>query len=271
MSTFQERFKGKTTVMGRNGMESVLNTCQQPIKKDFEYQNRCPQIPQPLQQQVNVQLFTNQIQYNHQPNHQILYQHNPYIPEQQIQDHLQYLSQQQYFQPSTNYQVRQTATEPQKKNDQRSQSAKQQQQSIDDSQRYKPYTIKDYEMMKKTANAKLGGLGPNISGEEWAKEKEKLHKRQEFAEQVRQFNSTNIITIKNKETKPSEVNARQKAIEFARNIPKPVAKKKDDIAMKSMPNKPVNNQGINRDPFDDEIARLEREHIKYLNQLDKMK
>lgn len=31
--------------------------------------------------------------------------------------------------------------------------------------------------MKKTANTKLGGLGPNISGDEWAKEKEKFIKR----------------------------------------------------------------------------------------------
>ncbi|CAK67111.1 unnamed protein product (macronuclear) [Paramecium tetraurelia] len=269
MSTFQERFKGKTTVMGRNGLESVLNSCQQPIKKDFEYQNRIPQIQQPLQQQVNVQPVLTQIQYNQQQYHQPLYQHNPYIPEQQIQDSLQYLSQQQYFQPTYDYQVRQTVTEPQKKMEQRSQSAKQQQQQVGDSQRYKPYTIKDYEIMKKTANAKLGGLGPNISGDEWAKEKEKVQKRQEFAEQVRQFNSTNIITIKSKETKQPEINARQKAMEFARNIPKPVAKKKEDAPMKVMSNKPVSN--MNQDPFDDEIARLEREHLKYLNQLDKMK
>jgi hypothetical protein len=33
--------------------------------------------------------------------------------------------------------------------------------------------LKDYETMKKTANAKLGGLGPNLSGDEWNKEKEK--------------------------------------------------------------------------------------------------
>ncbi|CAD8201320.1 unnamed protein product [Paramecium pentaurelia] len=270
MSTFQERFKGKTTVMSRNGLESVINSCQQPIKKEFEYQNRCPQIQQPLQQQINVQPVLTQIQYNNQQSHQTLYQHNPYIPEQQIQDSLQYFNQQQYFQPSFDYQVRQTVNEPQKKMEQRSQSAKQQQQqSVDDLQRYKPYTIKDYEIMKKTANAKLGGLGPNISGEEWAKEKEKQLKRQEFAEQVRQFNSTNIITIKNKEIKQPEINARQKAIEFARNIPKPVVKKKDDNnTMKIMHNKIINN---NQDIFNDEIERLEREHIKYLNQLDKMK
>lgn len=36
--------------------------------------------------------------------------------------------------------------------------------------------------MKKTANAKLGGLGPNTYSDEWVKEKEKQIKRVEFAE-----------------------------------------------------------------------------------------
>ncbi|CAD8099695.1 unnamed protein product [Paramecium primaurelia] len=269
MATFQERFKGKTSVMGRNGLESVLNTCQQPIKKELDYQNKPPPMYQPLQQQTNIQISPIKIQYNKQTNNQTLYQHNPYIGEQQILDSLQYLSQQQYFQPIANYQV---STEPQKKEDNRSKSAKQQLDSADESQRYKPYTIKDYEIMKKTANAKLGGLGPNLSGEEWAKDKEKVLKRQEFAEQVRQFNSTNIITTRIKEPKQSEPNARTKAMDFARNIPKPQPRKKEDQVVKNTPNKTSDNtNNISRDPFDDEIARLEREHLKYLNQLDKMK
>lgn len=119
--------------------------------------------------------------------------------------------------------------------------------------------------MKKTANAKLGGLGPNLSGEEWNKEKEKMLKRQEFAEQVRQFNSANIITTKVREQKHFEANSRYfdnlhrtKAMEFAKNIPKPPPpkRKEETVVKKSAPN---------TDPFDDEIARLEREHLKYLN------
>ncbi|CAD8208814.1 unnamed protein product [Paramecium octaurelia] len=269
MATFQERFKGKTSVMGKNGLESVLNTCQQPIKKELDYQNRPPPpMYQPLQQQTNIQISPSKIQYSKHTKNQTLFQYNPYIGEQQILDSLQYLSQQQYFQPIANYQV---TTEPQKKEDNRSKSAKQQVESADESKRYKPYTIHDYEIMKKTANAKLGGLGPNLSGEEWAKDKEKALKRQEFAEQVRQFNSTNIVSTRIKEPKQSEPNARTKAMDFARNIPKPQARKKDEQTFKSAPNKPTDNNNISKDPFDDEIARLEKEHLKYLNQLDKMK
>lgn len=62
--------------------------------------------------------------------------------------------------------------------------------------------------MKKTANAKLGGLGPNLYSDDWMKEKEKQIKRIEFAEQVRQFNSANITVGKSRENKPSEPNAR---------------------------------------------------------------
>ncbi|CAD8118434.1 unnamed protein product [Paramecium sonneborni] len=269
MATFQERFKGKTTVMGRNGLESVLNTCQQPIKKEVDYQNKPPLMYQALQQQINTQISPIKIQYNKHSNNQMLYKHHPYIGEQQIQDSLQYLNQQQYFQPIENYQV---STEPQKKEENRSKSAKQQLDSADESQRYKPYTLKDYETMKRTANAKLGGLGPNLSGDEWTKEKEKVLKRQEFAEQVRQFNSTNIITTRIKEPKQSEPNARTKAMDFARNIPKPQQpRKREEQIVKSVPNKPSEKNNISRDPFDDEIARLEKEHLKYLNQLDKMK
>ncbi|CAD8189987.1 unnamed protein product [Paramecium pentaurelia] len=268
MTTFQERFKGKTTVMGRNGLESVLNSCQQPIKKEVDQQNKPPPIYQTLQQQQkNIQIPSIKIQYNKQTNNQTLYQYNPYIGQQQIQDSLQYLSQQQYFQPITNYQI---ATEPQNKEDNQSKSAKQKIESADKSQRYKPYTLKDYEIMKKTADAKLGGLGPNLSGDEWVKEKEKVLKRQEFAEQVRQFNSTNIITTRISETKQSETNSRIKAMDFARNIPKPQIRKKNEQQIKSIPNK-LSDNNISRDPFDDEIGRLEREHLKYLNQLDKMK
>lgn len=45
-------------------------------------------------------------------------------------------------------------------------------------------------------------------------------------------------------------------MEFAKNIPKPPpSKRKEEVVVK----KP------NSDPFDDEIARLEKEHLKYLN------
>lgn len=44
-------------------------------------------------------------------------------------------------------------------------------------------------------------------------------------------------------------------MEFAKNIPKPRASKRKEEG----PNEKSS------DPFDDEIARLEREHLKYLN------
>lgn len=68
------------------------------------------------------------------------------------------------------------------------------------------------------------------------------------------------------------IDNRMKAMEFAKNIPrpKPVQKvqKREETKQEFKSDTKMN---VNKDPFDDEIARLEREHLKYLNQLDKIK
>ncbi|KAL4493472.1 hypothetical protein ABPG72_007480 [Tetrahymena utriculariae] len=91
---------------------------------------------------------------------------------------------------------------------------------------YKPYTLNEYKSIQKNANYKLGGLGPNVGNEDWQQKKEQLEKRQEFAKQIQQINSQvlksqqdqgKVAAIKfNKDT-----SSREKALEFAKNIPKP--------------------------------------------------
>ncbi|KAM3137552.1 hypothetical protein pb186bvf_010342 [Paramecium bursaria] len=284
MATFQDRFKGKTTIMGRNGLESVINSCQQPIEKqnlpvsdskntkqltqkNEEYKAYIPSLPIQQQQQQPPQYQSYQVQQT--KSYEIpkqMYQHNPYNQEQQ--DYQKFLSQQQYFQVAE-----------QKKTEVRSHSAKgpkqeeeiggYDQQFIKQRTRYRPYTYQDYEMMKKTAQTRLGGLGPNTGGEDWYKDKEKQAKRQQFAEYVKIFNSTNVTTNNKIQAKPMEqINARQKAMEFAKNIPRPPVRTQQQQQQQQQTTT-VKQQP--KDPFDDEIAKLEREHLKYLNQLDKIK
>lgn len=61
-----------------------------------------------------------------------------------------------------------------------------------------------------------------------------------------------------------------KAMEFAKNIPRPKAVQKGQKKEETKQELKSETK-MSKDPFDDEIARLEREHLKYLNQLDKIK
>ena len=46
---------------------------------------------------------------------------------------------------------------------------------------YKPYSVKEYKQVQQNAQQKLGGLGPNIGGDEWEKAKRKQEQIQEYA------------------------------------------------------------------------------------------
>jgi hypothetical protein len=70
----------------------------------------------------------------------------------------------------------------------------------------------------------MGGLGPNIGSEEWERAQRKKEAALKYAEEVRLNVSQNPPPIKKKE-KPREKTAREKALEFAKNVPRPVAKR----------------------------------------------
>jgi hypothetical protein len=70
----------------------------------------------------------------------------------------------------------------------------------------------------------MGGLGPNIGSEDWERAQRKKEAALKYAEEIRINASVNPPPIKKKE-KPREKTAREKALEFARNVPKPPLKK----------------------------------------------
>ena len=67
---------------------------------------------------------------------------------------------------------------------------------------------------------KLGGLGPNIGSDEWERAQRKKEAALKYAEEIRLNASANPPPVKKKE-KPKEKTAREKALEFAKNVPKP--------------------------------------------------
>jgi hypothetical protein len=80
-------------------------------------------------------------------------------------------------------------------------------------------------MQQTTQNLKLGGLGANIGGAEWEKAMKKKELIQEYAKNIKL--STKPPSCKRKsenEEAVKEKNAREKALEFAKNVPRPKKK-----------------------------------------------
>jgi Jhy protein len=67
----------------------------------------------------------------------------------------------------------------------------------------------------------LGGLGANIGSDDWEKAKRKKEAIQEYAKQLRMVNTAKPPTQKRREEETREKTAREKALEFAKNVPKP--------------------------------------------------
>lgn len=93
---------------------------------------------------------------------------------------------------------------------------------------YKPYTLKDYQIIKSDKYYELGGLGPSsIGSEEWKQRKEMQEKRSLYAKQVKLANA-NLPPSSQRKPKDNEkdVSKRDKANQFARMIPRPSPKPK---------------------------------------------
>ncbi|CDW74030.1 UNKNOWN [Stylonychia lemnae] len=161
---------------------------------------------------------------------------------------------------------------------------------------YKPYSVKEYKQMQQTSQQiKLGGLGANIGGEDWEKAKKKQEQIQEYAKQLRLQNINKPPPIKkNREEKPKEKTARDKAIEFSKNVPKPKMRVQNDdsssiienpyqnaYSEQSQGSKYLNNDlnGIEEEPYDEygvtlkgeDLAQLNMKHDQYASELEKIK
>ena len=92
---------------------------------------------------------------------------------------------------------------------------------------YKPYTLKDYYNIKPKSYYQLGGLGPsNIGSEDWAKKKELSNKRWKYGKDIYFYNAANLPLLPYGPAKAKETteNSRKRALDFAKNIPRPSVK-----------------------------------------------
>jgi hypothetical protein len=95
---------------------------------------------------------------------------------------------------------------------------------------FRPYTIKDYKIIQPQEYYELGGLGAyNLGTEDWRKRKELLDRRTDYANQVKDAHKA-LPPAKQRRPKrhpEKPLSGRQKALEFARNIPRPRMKVKE--------------------------------------------
>lgn len=140
--------------------------------------------------------------------------------------------------------------------------------------KYTPYSINDYKSLSRTHKAKLGGLGANMN-DEWEEKAKKNEKTKEFSNMIRGLNSEKIskqvVRPKIMERTPT---VRDKAMAFAKNVPKPRPKKRDP----SDPDKVNTKVQIEEQKLDQEIYRmeddldaLERQHQFYQEKISKLK
>lgn len=97
---------------------------------------------------------------------------------------------------------------------------------------YKPYTMDDYKNMNRPVV--LGSLGPDLMNEELQKKQQKLERVRQYARGVSEYNAQKIAHemsassasshTRKTDLQPKEISARQRAREFAKNIPKPRTK-----------------------------------------------
>ena len=149
--------------------------------------------------------------------------------------------------------------------------------------KFTPYTVNEYKTLSRTHNTKLGGLGANFDSE-WEKKQKKTEKAKEFSKVIRGLNQDKISRQVVKPKAPPEAQKqptlKEKAIEFAKSVPKPKPKKQQTLVSpdpaQATPNgKPQKQEAREVDDeinkMEDDLEALERQHLYYQDKINKLK
>ncbi|CAD8085779.1 unnamed protein product [Paramecium sonneborni] len=127
--------------------------------------------------------------------------------------------------------------------------------------KYKPYTLSQYKLLKLQPILKnIGqGLGPTLSLEKWEESKDKMDRMFEFAEHVklehRQFKR------KIPKSQPKQITARQRGLEFAKSVLKPILVLNESQKVDKLTNSSKNNELLEYE-LRNKILRQQIEKIK---------
>lgn len=133
---------------------------------------------------------------------------------------------------------------------------------VDKKPSYTPYSLREYKATQPNEYYELGGLGAyNLGTDEWKKRKDQLDRRTEYARQVTDTMKAQPPPKPRRAERPSDepISGRQKAIEFAKKIPRPKLKVKEHVQAV----RPVNSLS--------ELERLEQLHSNYESTVDAIK
>lgn len=141
----------------------------------------------------------------------------------------------------------------------------------------------------------MGGLGANIGSDEWEKAKKKAEASQDYAKSLRQGQTLSVAGTSGNSSQfkrrdpnqQKDKTARERALEFAKSIPKPKAAKvdgqnyrlSDSGATDDVSNSMFMNGIIEEEPFDEygntlkgsEMNDLNGRHEYLANEVDKLK
>jgi hypothetical protein len=131
---------------------------------------------------------------------------------------------------------------------------------------YKPYTASDYRNIN--VPVKLGSLGPDLLNEELQERHEKAQRMREYARGVNAYNLTSTSSTKKapppqERSRPVEKTAREKAMEFAKNVPRPKVKRRDgdgDYNSSGEFRLPPSRDLMQGDEMMSELEKLEAQH-----------
>jgi hypothetical protein len=145
-------------------------------------------------------------------------------------------------------------------------------------QGYKPKTLAQYRKYKKSLNSEpLGKLPPDLNRPELIRKRAKKERIRAFSERLRQVNTSAIRSRKNKsrpaksEEEKEEIkqpSARERALEFARTIPKPKLRQREEVASFSTSKYQENDVTIERAPVQSRLDILRARHRDLQSKVD---
>lgn len=141
---------------------------------------------------------------------------------------------------------------------------------------YKPYSLKEFkENYADPTKYRLGGLGADIGSEEWQRRHSKAQAMKEFASKLKTENRAKSLGPPKQRKIEKEVSKRDRALQFAKNVPKPTQIRKKVSKGHSAQDAGSNGlEGLDEQPGEpvyDEFEELNKKHEEYLNEVDNIK
>ncbi len=136
---------------------------------------------------------------------------------------------------------------------------------------FRPYTLAQYRKIKPQGYVEFSKLQPDLNSEELVAKRANAQRIKDFARNLQSFNKDQIVKQKeslevNPRQERKEPTARDKAREFAKNIPKPKVRS----APKERSVECVSD-GMNLEPERNLLEELETKHLQSKRQVEAIK